>query len=86
MTTAMTFAYDVGRSSAQRRSPLRLPSTPLGATWTWWRQVSLDLVLVIAVAAILGGIGSVLAGPLTGVAFAVAAAAAFRVVLQTINP
>ena len=85
MTTAMTSAYDVGRSSAQWRLLLHLPSTPLGATWTWWRQVSLDLVLVIAVAGLLGGIGFVLAGPLTGVALALAAAAAFRVVLQTIN-
>ena len=85
MTTAMTSASDVGRTSVQRRSPLRLPSTPRGATWTWWRQVTIDLVLVIAVAGILGGIGFVLAGPLTGVAFAVAAAAAFRVVLQAIN-
>lgn len=87
MTTATTSAYGVGRSSAQRRSRswLRLPRTLLGATWTWWRQVTIDLVLVIAVAGILGGTGFVLAGPLTGVAFAVAAAAAFRVVLQTIN-
>ena len=85
MTTAMTSAYDVERNSAQRRSPLRLPSTPLGATWTWWRQVTVDLALVIVIAGILGGVGSVLAGPLTGVAFALAAAAAFRLVLQTIN-
>ncbi|UKO89768.1 hypothetical protein [Rhodococcus erythropolis] len=85
MTTAMTSASDVGRTSVQRRSPLHLPRTPLGATWTWWRQVTIDLVLVIAVAGILGGVGSVLAGPLTGVAFAVVAAAAFRVILQTIN-
>ena len=85
MTTAMTSAYDVERNSAQRRSPLHLPRTLLGATWTWWRQVTIDLALVIAVAGILGGIGFVLAGPLTGVAFAVAAAAAFRAVLQTIN-
>ena len=81
MTTATTSTPDVGRISA----PLHLPRTLLGATWTWWRQVTIDLVLVIAVAGILGGIGFVLVGPLTGVAFAVAAAAAFRVVLQTIN-
>jgi len=81
MTTAMTSAPDVGRISA----PLRLPRTPLGATWTWWRQVTIDLALVIVIAGILGGTGFVLAGPLTGVAFALAAAAAFRVILQTIN-
>ncbi len=85
MTTAMTSTSDVGRTSAQRRSPLRLQGTPLGATWTWWRQMTVDLVLVIVIAAILGGVGSVLAGPLAGVAFAVAAVAAFRVVLQMIN-
>ena len=85
MTTAMTPAYDVGRNSAQRRSPLRRQSAPLGATWTWWRQVTVDLVLVIGIAAILGGVGSVLAGPLAGTAVAVAAAVGFRLVLQTIN-
>lgn len=47
--------------------------------------MTVDLVLVIVIAAILGGVGSVLAGPLAGVAFAVAAVAAFRVVLQMIN-
>lgn len=85
MTTAMTSASDVGRTSAQRRSLLSLQGTPLGATWTWWRQVTIDLVVVIVIAGILGGAGSVLADPLTGVAFALAAAAAFRVVLQMIN-
>jgi len=85
MTTAMTSASALGRISVQRRSPLHLPRTPLGATWAWWRQVTIDLALVIVIAGILGGVGSFLAGPLTGVAFAAAAAAAFRVVLQTIN-
>lgn len=84
MTTAMTSASDVGRISAQRRSLLRR-GAPLGATWTWWRQVTIDLVVVIVIAAILGGAGSVFAGPLAGVAFALAAAAGFRVVLQMIN-
>jgi len=81
----MTSAYDVGHNAAQRRSPLSLPRTPLGATWTWWRQVTIDVVLVLVIAGIVGGVGFVLAGPLTGVAVALAAAAAFRVVLQTIN-
>jgi len=85
MTTATTSTYDIGRNSAQRRSTLHLPRTLLGATWTWWRQVTIDLALVIVIAGILGGIGFVLVGPLTGVAFALAAAAAFRVILQTIN-
>ncbi len=85
MTTAMTPAHDVGRNSAHRRLPLRRQSAPLGATWTWWRQVTVDLVLVIGIAAILGGVGFVLAGPLVGTAVAVAAAVGFRLVLQTIN-
>lgn len=82
MTTAMTSSYDVGRTSAQRRSTITTPVASRG----WWRRVTLDLVLVIVIAGILGAVGSVLAGPLTGVAFALVAAASFRVVLQAINP
>ena len=85
MTTAVTPVHDVGRNSAQQRSPLRLQSAPLGATWTWRRQVTVDLVLVIGIAAVLGGVGLVLAGPLAGIAVAVAAAVGFRLILQTIN-
>ena len=81
MTTAMTSSYDVGRTSAQRRSPITTPVASRG----WWRRVTLDLVLVIVIAGVVGGVGSVLAGPLGAVAFAVAAAVALRVVLQTIN-
>ncbi|MFI8664695.1 hypothetical protein ACIGKR_32245 [Rhodococcus qingshengii] len=47
--------------------------------------MTIDLVLLIVIAGILGGVGSVVAGPLTGVVFALASAAAFRVVLQAIN-
>ena len=64
------------------RSPITTPVASRG----WWRRVTLDLVLVIVIAGILGAVGSVLAGPLTGVAFALVAAASFRVVLQAINP
>ncbi|EME16557.1 hypothetical protein [Rhodococcus qingshengii] len=82
MTTAMTSAYQVGRTSAHRRSPITTPD----ALRKWCRHVTLDLILVIVIAGILGAVGSVLAGPLTGAAFALVAAASFRVVLQTINP
>lgn len=85
MTTAMTPTFEAPRTSAQRRRRCSSAWTPLGATVTWWRQVTVDLVLVIVIAGMSGGVGSVLAGPLGAVAFAVAAAVAFRVVLQTIN-
>lgn len=85
MITAMTPTFEAVRTRAQRRPPRTSAWTPLGATLTWWRQVTIDLALVIVIAGVLGGVGSVLAGPLGAVAFAVAAAAAFRVVLQSIN-
>ncbi|WP_336873938.1 hypothetical protein [Rhodococcus qingshengii] len=85
MTTAMTPTFEATRAFAQRRRPRSSAWTPLGATLTWWRQVTIDLVLVIVIAGVLGGVGSVLAGPLGAVAFTVAAAVAFRVVLQRIN-
>ncbi|WP_261949390.1 hypothetical protein [Rhodococcus sp. T9N] len=81
----MTPTFEATRTCAQRRPSRRAVWTPLGATLTWWRQVTIDLVLVIVIAGVVGGVGSVLAGPLGAVAFAVAAAVALRVVLQTIN-
>ncbi|MDF3319717.1 hypothetical protein [Rhodococcus sp. C3V] len=77
MTTAMT---PTG-VRVQRRSPTITAEAPR----RWWRQVTIDLVLLIVIAGILGGVGSVVVGPLTGVVFALASAAAFRVVLQAIN-
>ncbi|WP_144440160.1 hypothetical protein [Rhodococcus erythropolis] len=51
-----------------------------------WRAVTIDVVVMMVIAVILGGIvDSALAGPLSGAVFALAAAMVFRSVRQSIN-
>lgn len=51
-----------------------------------WRGAAIDAVLVAMIAVVLGvAVGYVLAGPVAGAVFALLAAIAFPLVLQTIN-